>query len=133
MFANTSFKPGLNISHKDCKHMFANTSFKPGLNISHKDRKHMFANTLLSFPRMLWSSHTCNDSSCSYFTRNLCNRYVESFQTFLGHDRKHVVRLRRLYGGQVYTCLIILLVTSNYRGTCGPSTINYSLNGAANA
>ena len=34
-----------------------------------------------------------------------------------------------------YTCLSILLVTSNYRarGTCGPSTLNYSSNGAANA
>ena len=34
-----------------------------------------------------------------------------------------------------YTCLGILLATFNYRarGTCDPSTLNYSLNGAANA
>ena len=34
-----------------------------------------------------------------------------------------------------YTCLTILLATFNYRarGTCGPRTLNYSLNGAANA
>ena len=35
----------------------------------------------------------------------------------------------------LYTCLSILLATSNYRApcTCGPSTFNYSSNGAANA
>ena len=34
-----------------------------------------------------------------------------------------------------YTCLSILLATFNYRacGTFGPSMLNYSLNGAANA
>ena len=32
-------------------------SLKPGL----KDRKHMLANTFSSFPRMPWSSHSCND------------------------------------------------------------------------
>ena len=35
----------------------------------------------------------------------------------------------------MYACPSILLATFNYRarGTCGPSTLNYSLNGASNA
>ena len=38
-------------------------------------------------------------------------------------------------GNSNYPCLSILLATSNYRarGTFGPSMLNYSLNGAANA
>ena len=42
-------------------------------------------------------------------------------------------RLETAFNG--YTCLSILLATSNYRarGTCSPSTPNYLLNGAANA
>ena len=36
---------------------------------------------------MLRFSYSCNDGSYSYFTRNIYNRYVESFQTFLGQDR----------------------------------------------
>ena len=35
----------------------------------------------LSFPRMPWSSHSCDDRRYSYFTRSICNRYVESFKT----------------------------------------------------
>ena len=42
-----------------------------------------------------------NDSSYSHFTRNICNRYVQSFQTSLGHDQKHAVRLLRLYEDEV--------------------------------
>ena len=30
---------------------------------------------------MLWSSHSCNDGRYSYFMRDICNRYIESFQT----------------------------------------------------
>ena len=55
---------------------------KPGFLISCKDRKHMFGNTfLLSSLRMPLSSHGCNDRRYSYFTRNICNRYVDSFKT----------------------------------------------------
>ena len=54
----------------------------------------LYGDQALSFPHMPWSSHSWNDGS----TRNICNRYVESFKTFLGHDRKHVVRLLQLYG-----------------------------------
>ena len=55
---------------------------KPGLGIRCKNRKYMFADTfLLSFPRMLWSSHSCNNRKYSYFTRNICNRYADSFKT----------------------------------------------------
>ena len=74
------------------------TAFKLGLHTSRKDRKHMFANTL---SRMPWSSHSCNDRRYSYFTRNVCNRYVFDFKTlFIKHDRKHVPQLLRLYGDQ---------------------------------
>ena len=53
---------------------------KPGLVISCKNGKHMFADTfLLSFLRMPWSSHSCNDRRYSYFTRNICNRYCTDF------------------------------------------------------
>ena len=39
------------------------------------------------------------------------------------------------FSKEIYTWFSILLVTFNYRarGTCDPSTLNYSLNGAANA
>ena len=68
---------------------------KPGLGISCKNRKHMSADTfLLSFLRMPWSSHSCNDRRYSYFSRNICNRYLKPF---LEHDRKHVLRLSRLF------------------------------------
>ena len=53
----------------------------PGLHISRKDRKHMFTNRSFSFQHMPWSSHSCNDRRYSYFTRNICNRYVDSFKT----------------------------------------------------
>ena len=57
--------------------------FKPGLGISCKNGKHMFADTflLISFLRMPWSSHSCNDRRYSYFTRNICNRYADCFKT----------------------------------------------------
>ena len=58
--------------------------FKSGLYISRKDRKHMFASTFLSFPSLSWSSHSCNDRRHSYFTRNICSRYVDSFETLFG-------------------------------------------------
>ena len=45
---------------------------------------------------MPWSSHSCNDRRYSYFARNICNRYVDSFETSSEHDHKHVVRLLRL-------------------------------------
>ena len=51
------------------------------LKASRKDRKHMAANTFLSFPRMPWSSHSCNDRRYSYFTPNICNQYDDSFKT----------------------------------------------------
>ena len=55
---------------------------KPGFPISCKDRKHMFANTfLLSYLRMPLSLYSCNDRRYSIFTRNICNRYVDSFKT----------------------------------------------------
>ena len=70
---------------------------KPGFPISCEDSKHMFANTfLLSFLHIPWSSHSCNDGRYSYFTRNICNRYVDSFKTLLEHDRKVVLQLSRL-------------------------------------
>ena len=64
--------------------------------ISRKVRRHMFTNRFLSFPRMPCSSHSCNDRKYSYFARNVCNRYVDSFKTSSEHDCKHVVRLLRL-------------------------------------
>ena len=54
-----------------------------GLGISCKNGKHIFADIfLLSFLRMPWSSHSCNDRRYSYFTRNICNRYADCFKTF---------------------------------------------------
>ena len=40
----------------------------------------MVANTFLSFSRMPWSSHGCNDGRYSYFTRNICYRCVDSLK-----------------------------------------------------
>ena len=45
---------------------------------------------------MPWSSHSCNDLRYSYFTRYMCNRYAV-LKPFLEHDRKHVLRLSRLF------------------------------------
>ena len=49
----------------------------------------------------------------------------------------HLFTSLLFYGNSnaLYACLSILLATFNYRarGTCGPNTLNYSLNGAANA
>ena len=53
----------------------------------------MFLKTFLGFPLMPWSSHSCNDRRYSYFTGNICNRYVDSF---VEHDRMQVLRLLRL-------------------------------------
>ena len=56
--------------------------------------------------------------------------------------RKEIPRVERLHVdtcvarcGHMYTCLSILLAIFNYRarGTCGPNTLNYPLNGEANA
>ena len=66
-------------------------SLKPGLGISCKNRKHMFADTfLLSFLRMPWSSHSCNDRRYSCFTRNICNRYADCFKILSNPVLKHV-------------------------------------------
>ena len=37
----------------------------------------------LSFPGMPWSSHGSNDRKYSYFTRIICNRYVDSFKILI--------------------------------------------------
>ena len=69
---------------------------KPGLGISCKNRKHMFADTfLLSFLRMPWSSHSCNDRRYSYFIIFAIDM-LTVLKSFLEHDRKHVLRLSRL-------------------------------------
>ena len=71
---------------------------KPGLGISCKNRKHMFADTfLLSFLRMPWSSHSCNDHRYSYFIRNVVIDMLTVLKSFLEHDCKHVLRLSRLF------------------------------------
>ena len=54
--------------------------FKPGLHISHKISSTWLQTRFLSFPRMPWSSHSCNDHRYSYFTRNICNRCVDSLK-----------------------------------------------------
>ena len=48
---------------------------------SYLDSSQAFANAFLSFPRMPSSSHSCNDRRYSYFTENICNRYVGGFKT----------------------------------------------------
>ena len=58
---------------------------KPGLHVSRKDRKDMVANTFfLSFSCMPWSSQSCNDRKYSYFTRNTCNRCINSLKILFG-------------------------------------------------
>ena len=43
---------------------------------------HVCWQVFLSFPRMPGSSHSCHDRiAYSYFARNVCNRYVDSFKT----------------------------------------------------
>ena len=34
----------------------------------------------LSFPGIPWYSHGCNGGGYSYFTRNICNRYIDSLK-----------------------------------------------------
>ena len=54
---------------------------RTGLRISRKDRKHMSADRLFKLSACAWSSHSCNDRRYSYFARNICNRYVDSFKS----------------------------------------------------
>ena len=35
----------------------------------------------LSFPGTPWPLHGCNDRRYSYFTRNICKPYINSFET----------------------------------------------------
>ena len=48
---------------------------------------------------MPWSSH-----GCIYFTRNVCERYINSLKPSLEHDRKLALRLLRLDGDQTLIC-----------------------------
>ena len=71
-------------------------------------------------------------------------------QNYVTYSKELVPGLNRFYSGHFqntpnsktffgcalsYPCPSILLATFNYRarGTCAPCTLNYSLNGAANA
>ena len=79
--------------------------FKPGLHISTVYKLIRIESSclrilLLSFPLMPWSSYSCNDRRYSYFIRNICNRYADSFKSSFEHDRKRVRRLLRQYGDQ---------------------------------
>ena len=44
----------------------------------------MVANMFLSFSRMPWFSHSCNDHRYSYFTSNICNRCINSLKILFG-------------------------------------------------
>ena len=37
---------------------------------------------ILSCPVMVWSPFRCSDQKCWSFTRNICNRFIESFKVF---------------------------------------------------
>ena len=61
----------------------------------------MVANTFLSFSRMPWSSHSCNDRGYSYFTRIFAIDVLTALKSSVKkHRRKRILRLLRLYGGQ---------------------------------
>ena len=74
------------------------SNLKPDLNISHKDRKHIFANTSFKLSTYALVNHIVVMMAAIHISQEI---FAESFQTFSGHDRKHAVRLRRLYGDQV--------------------------------
>ena len=62
--------------------------FKPSLHISTVYKLIRIESSclrilLLSFPLMPWSSYSCNDRRYSYFIRNICNRYADSFKILL--------------------------------------------------
>ena len=58
---------------------------------------------LLTFPGMPLSSHNCNDRRCLYFTRNACERKINSCKT-----------LSRTVGARVHSSDRQLLLTSNF-------------------
>ena len=60
------------------------STFKAGFHISRKDCKHMTAYTFFKISRMPCPSHSRNDRKYSYFTRNICNRCVDSLKIFFG-------------------------------------------------
>ena len=71
---------------------------KPGLLLSCKDRKHMFANTVLSFPRMPLSSHIVVMIAGIHISQEMfAVDMLTALKPSLEHDRKHVLRLLRLY------------------------------------
>ena len=72
------------------------SNLKPGLHISRKNRTHMLRTGFVSFPRMPWSSHS-NDIKVFIFHK----KYLQLIlKLSLQHNRKHVVRLLRLYEKQ---------------------------------
>ena len=42
----------------------------------------------LSFSRVIWSSHSCNDHKYSHFTRSICNQCIDSLKIFFGATSK---------------------------------------------
>ena len=46
---------------------------------------------------MPWSSHSCNECRYSYFKETFAIDMLTVLKSFLEHDRKHVLRLSRLY------------------------------------
>ena len=54
-----------------CSYLILKTSLvtQDWCHVSLKDRKHIFSNTFCLLSSMPRSSHSCNDSRCSYFTK----------------------------------------------------------------
>ena len=76
-------------------------SIKPGLHKNREDRKHMVANKFLKlFTYALVFTCSCNDRRYSCFTRNICNRCIDSLKSSLKQRRKHALRMLQLYQDQ---------------------------------
>ena len=71
----------------------------------------MVANTFLKLSRYTLNSHGCNDGVYSYFTRNICNRCIDSLKTPLEQRQKHVLQL---YGDHFGLERVIHQVNSSY-------------------
>ena len=71
---------------------------KPGLHISCKNRKHMFANTFL---RLRLGLHIVVMIAGIHILQEIfAIDVLRALKPSLKHDRKHVLRLLRLYGDQ---------------------------------
>ena len=111
-------------------HFKQKMNVKPGLHISRKDRKYMVGNTFVSFSRMLWSSHSCNDRRYSYFTRCVDSLKLQLHDAIyrlgfysnslirilsLSNSRNNVASIQKNQGDKLHRVTVALKSSSEHR------------------